>query len=343
MHSHNRPIAAWLLACCAMVFVMVVLGGLTRLTESGLSMVEWRPLSVLPPLSESEWQESFAKYQLYPEYKEKNVGMTLSEYKGIFWLEFIHRNWGRLLGVVFLVPFVWFLARGWVDRRLGMRLGGIFILGGLQGGMGWFMVASGLSTRPDVSQYRLTVHLGLAVLILAAMFWLALDLLADERYGSDRARGPVPLKRAMALVLLTFVTILSGGFVAGLDAGFAYNTFPLMDGRWVPEGLFSLQPALLNLFENTVTVQFDHRILAETLVSLIVLLWLGTRRALLPERARLALNAFAGMALVQLLLGIGTLLLVVPTPLAATHQAGAVVLFTLGLWLVHELRGCRVA
>lgn len=334
----HRPIAAWLLVCCAMVFLMIVLGGLTRLTESGLSMVEWRPLSVLPPMTEADWQDTFAKYQQYPEYKAKNLGMTLADFKGIFWLEFIHRNWGRLIGLVFFVPFLVFLGRGWVGRRLALPLAGIFALGGLQGGMGWFMVKSGLSSRPDVSQYRLTAHLGLAVIILATMLWLALNLLAAGRRRGAAVTGPAPVKRAAALVVLTFVTILSGGFVAGLDAGFAYNTFPLMDGRWVPEGLSAMQPPIINLFENITTVQFEHRLLAVTLVTLILLLWIRSRNLTLAPRARLAMNAFAGMALAQLSLGIATLLLVVPIPLAATHQAGAIVLFSLGLWLVHELR-----
>ena len=345
--TFRRRIGVWLLVCCAMVFMMVVLGGLTRLTKSGLSMVEWHPLTVLPPLTDADWRDAFTKYQLYPEYHEKNFGMTLSEFKGIFWLEFVHRNWGRLIGVVFFVPLAWFLVRGWVDRRIGLRLAGIFSLGGLQGAMGWFMVKSGLADRPDVSQYRLTAHLGLAVIIFAAMLWTALDLVASGRSKEETpgvgVAGRALVKWVAALVILAFITMMSGGFVAGLGAGKAYNTFPLMDGHAIPNGLFAMQPTLINIFENAVTVQFDHRLLAETLVTLILLLWFTTRSVVLAPRARLMMNAFAGMALIQASLGISTLLLVVPVSLASLHQAGAIAVFTLGLWLAHELRGKETA
>ena len=266
----HRAIAFWLLAVAARVFAMVVIGGVTRLTHSGLSMVEWQPVTGwLPPSTEAEWSAVFRQYQRFPEFREVNAGMTVAEFKGIFWLEFIHRLWGRLIGVAFAVPFMVFLLKGWVDRRLAPKLVVIFVLGGLQGVLGWYMVKSGLVDRPDVSQYRLTAHLGAALLIYAYMLWVAFGLLAPEP-------GPTPrnLSRfAAALAAMVFVTALSGGFVAGLDAGFAYNTFPLMDGELIPEHLFAVTPLYLNFFENVTTVQFTHRLLAITTATLVVVFW----------------------------------------------------------------------
>lgn len=330
----KRAVGLWLLVCSAMVVVMVMLGGATRLTHSGLSMVEWQPLSIMPPVTEADWRDTFAKYRQSPEFRKKNAGMELEGFKGIFWLEFIHRNWGRLIGVIFFVPLAWFAARRRVDRTLALKLGGIFVLGGAQGAMGWLMVKSGLVDRPDVSQYRLTAHLGLAVLILGALVWVALDLL----YPRARPVLATPTaKRSALLVGLISVTILSGGFVAGLGAGLAYNTFPLMNGELIPYGLLVMDPPLVNFFENATTVQFNHRLLAETVVVLTLLHWATARRR--PEisgRGRLALDAMAAMAVVQVSLGIATLLLAVPVALGTIHQGGAVILFCLGLFALHE-------
>ncbi|MBF0562365.1 MAG: COX15/CtaA family protein [Alphaproteobacteria bacterium] len=332
----RRAIGVWLLVCCAAVFTMVVLGGVTRLTRSGLSMVEWQPLSILPPLNTAQWQETFAKYQQFPEYHLRNAGMTLAEFKGIFWLEYIHRLWGRTIGLIFFVPFAWFVVRRAIDRPLGLRLAGIFLLGGMQGLMGWLMVKSGLVDRPEVSQYRLTAHLALAVLVYGAMLWVGLDLLAPRQPRSGAAAVDGLRRGALALVGLVFLTMMSGGFVAGLKAGLGYNTFPLMNGEFIPDGVMAMTPVLVNFFENPATVQFDHRMLAETTGILIIAMWLWRRRAAPAGRVRLALDAFGIMAVVQLGLGIATLLLVVPVGLAATHQAGALVLLTLGIWLIHE-------
>lgn len=327
----SRAVAAWLFFCCAMIFAMVVIGGVTRLTESGLSITEWKPVSgAIPPLTEEAWQDAFAKYQQIPEYRERNAGMTLAEFKTIFWWEFVHRLWGRLIGVVYAVPLLWFMLRGQVRGRLAWRLAGIFVLGGLQGALGWYMVQSGLVDRVNVSQYRLTAHLGLALLIYAATLWTALDLLRPASASAGISR------MAAALGALVFLTILSGGFVAGLDAGMSYNTFPLMDGRIVPAGYLDETPWWLNLFENVAAVQFNHRLLAMTTLAGAIALAIGARHAAPPIRA-LAL-ATGAMAALQAALGISTLLLVVPIPLAAAHQAGAVALLTLALATAHAAR-----
>ena len=336
--QRRRAIAFWLLAVAAMVFAMVVIGGATRLTHSGLSMVDWKPVTGwLPPLTEAEWQAVFQQYQQFPEYREVNAGMTVAEFKGIFWLEFIHRLWGRLIGVAFAVPFTVFLLKGWVDRRLAPKLVVMFVLGGLQGVLGWYMVKSGLVDRPDVSQYRLTAHLGAALLIYAYMLWVAFGLLAPEPEPAPRRLS----RFSAALAALVFVTALSGGFVAGLDAGYAYNTFPLMDGELVPEHLFAVSPLYLNFFEDVTTVQFTHRLLAITTAALVVVFWFAAAKAPLVARPRLAAHVLLVAAATQVMLGIATLLLIVPVPLAAAHQAGAVVLLTSALWAAFEVRQPR--
>jgi cytochrome c oxidase assembly protein subunit 15 len=291
----------------------------------------------LPPLTEAEWRAVFQQYQQFPEYREVNAGMTLGEFKGIFWLEFIHRLWGRLIGVAFAVPLLVFLLMGWVDRRLAPKLVVMFVLGGLQGVLGWYMVKSGLVDRPDVSQYRLTAHLGAALLIYAYMLWVAFGLLAPNSPPT-----PHHLSRfGAALATLVFVTALSGGLVAGLDAGFAYNTFPLMDGELIPEHLFAVTPLYLSFFEDVTTVQFTHRLLAVTTAALVVAFWFAAAKAPLAARARLAAHALLVAAAVQVTLGIATLVLIVPVPLAAAHQAGAVVLLSAALWAAFEVRQSR--
>ncbi len=334
----DRRIAIWLLVCGAMIFAMVVIGGVTRLTQSGLSMVEWKPLlGIMPPLSDGEWQELFGEYQRYPEYWVLNYGMTLDDFKLIFWFEYTHRLWGRLIGLVFLVPFLYFLARGRIAKRLGLHLGGIFALGALQGVLGWYMVKSGLVKDPAVSQYRLAAHLAAAFAIYAYILWIALGLLAGRPVRA-RGSGVRGLKRlAIFVMALVSLTVISGAFVAGLDAGLSYNTFPLMGGQWVPDEILLLDPPMANFFENVATVQFDHRVLGILTLAAVILLWLISRRFELPARARLALGLTLAMAVLQPGLGIATLLLVVPVSLAAAHQAGALALFTLALVTVHEL------
>jgi len=336
----QKSIAVWLLACCALVFAMVVVGGVTRLTHSGLSIVEWQPIiGTIPPLSQGDWEVLFEKYHQTPQYKKVNLGMSLEEFKGIFWWEYFHRLLGRVIGLAFFIPFLYFLARKAIDGPLGLRLAGIFLLGGLQGAMGWYMVKSGLVDNPHVSQYRLTAHLGLAFIIYAAMLRVALGLLSPagtSYYGNGRLRG---LRRfSIGITTLIFVMILSGGFVAGIRAGLAYNTFPLMNGHLIPPELFMLEPWYRNFFDNMATVQFNHRMIAWTLAILIPVFWFRSRNLPLPGSTHLACSLLLLMLAVQISLGIATLLLVVPLPLAAAHQAGAMLLFTAALWVNHQLR-----
>jgi heme a synthase len=317
-----------------MIFLMVVIGGITRLTWSGLSITEWQPVTgAIPPLSAADWQAQFAKYQQSSQYRLLNAGMSLADFKTIYLWEYVHRLWGRLIGFVYLLPFLFFLARGRIPRRLAWPLAGVFALGGCQGVLGWWMVKSGLADRIEVSQYRLTAHLTLALVIYAATLWTALGLLHARSEDAPRW-----LRRASEGVLaLVGLTIVAGGFVAGLNAGLTYNTFPLMDGSFVPAGYAELTPFIRNWFENVAAVQFDHRILAMTTVACVVALWLAGSRVALPRPARMALHALLAIALLQLTLGISTLLLAVPIPLAAAHQAGAVLLLTAGLVLRHQL------
>ena len=334
--THHKSIAVWLFIVTAMVFFMVILGGVTRLTQSGLSMVNWHPVTGwLPPLGLAEWEAVFSDYRNSPEYLKVNQGMSLAEFKSIFWFEFTHRLLGRLIGVAFLVPMVVFWIRGWISRQLAPKLVVLFILGGLQGVLGWYMVKSGLVDRPDVSQYRLAAHLGLALAILAAMLWVALGLVRP----AASATPDIGLKRGVwGLLTLITLTALSGAFVAGLDAGHIYNTFPLMGGGFIPEGIMALSPFYLNFFENIPTVQFDHRVLAVTTFVAVMVFWWRAGTKQLTTAQGLATKVLASVAVVQVGLGISTLLLVVPVPLAALHQTGALVLLCIAVWLAHEFR-----
>ena len=337
--SHDRAIGLWLLACAAMIFAMAVIGAITRLTESGLSIMEWAPVvGALPPLDEAEWQRLFALYQEIPEYKEENLGMTLAEFKTIFWWEWIHRLWGRLIGVVFALPFLWFLLRGRIGRGLAPHLVAMFALGGLQGALGWYMVASGFTERTDVSQYRLVAHLGLAVAIYGYVLWIALRLLDPAPPASRDARAPRLRGLLIGLAALAALTMASGGFVAGLNAGFIYNTFPLMDGRLIPEGYGALSPWILNAFETIEAVQFNHRVLATATLAIMLALWLWSRRLELAPGARRVLDLTCAMVGAQFALGVAALILVVPVWLGALHQAGAILLLSLVLWAIHRLR-----
>ena len=339
----ERPIAYWLLACCAMILLMVVIGGITRLTESGLSITEWRPvIGIVPPLGQEQWQAEFDKYKAIPQYRALHPDMSLGEFKRIFFWEYLHRLWGRLIGIAFAVPFAYFLARGRIPWRLAPRLAGLFVLGALQGALGWYMVESGLSERIEVSQYRLAAHLVAAVIIYAAMLWVALDLLWP-RGAPALDRRQVRLRRGAGAVLgLVFLTLIAGAFVAGLRAGYLDNTFPLMEGSFVPPGYAPLAPWWRSWFEDPTTAQFDHRLLAEITWAVVAALWLYSLRLRLPGRARAALHALAALATLQAGLGIATLLLVVPLPLAVAHQAGALLLVTAAVVARHALRSPRV-
>jgi cytochrome c oxidase assembly protein subunit 15 len=331
-----NPLRAWLLVVAALVFLMVGLGGVTRLTGSGLSITEWQPIvGILPPLSEADWLDLFAKYQQIPQYRHVNQGMSLDAFKVIFWWEWLHRLLGRLVGAIFLLPFTYFLAVGRIRRALLGRLAGIFALGALQGLVGWYMVSSGLALRIDVSQYRLALHLALAVLIFGALLWVALS--AEETAARSRRHVPSGVAPAAAIVVLLLVQIVLGAFVAGLRAGASYNTWPLIDGRLVPEGLLSIEPWYLNLFENALTVQFSHRLVAYALLLLTLWHVWQVHRHPCGGPVRFSAALLAGAVLLQAALGIATLLARVPLTLALAHQAGAVALFGLGLWHLHAV------
>ena len=336
VEKQNRAVAWWLLVCCGLVFAMVVLGGFTRLTGSGLSMVDWRPLmGILPPLTDAEWQRVFDMYRQSPEYQLVNAGFGIEGFKNIFWLEYLHRLLGRTIGIVFFVPFVYFFVRGYVVRREWPKYLLMFVLGGMQGLLGWYMVKSGLVDVPHVSQYRLTAHLVAAFVLYAYMFWVAMSLLFPAPAGA--AKHPW-YGKTLALFILVSVTVVSGGFVAGLKAGKIYNTFPMMGDYWVPPGLLALEPFWRNFFDNMVTVQFDHRLLAISTIVLVVVYWFRVRASDLPGRARPAVNALLHTVILQVALGIATLLFAVPVILGATHQAVAMILFTIALYLLHALR-----
>jgi cytochrome c oxidase assembly protein subunit 15 len=317
----------WLIVVAAMIFFMIVLGALTRLSESGLSMVEWKPVTGwLPPIGDQAWQAELEKYLSSPQGKSVNRGFDVGQFKQIFSLEFLHRLWGRLIGLAVALPLAWFWLSGRLSPGLKPRLLALLVLGGLQGALGWAMVASGLVDRPSVSHYRLAAHLLLAVALYAYTVWLVLELgRQDVRHDDRKTR-----RKAAALIALVFVVMTWGALMAGLRAGTAHNTFPTMSGYWIPPGMFELAPWWINLFENGTTVQFVHRWLAKLLVlGVLVMAW-RTRR---PE-----VLAAGAMALIQLGLGIATILSGANIVLATLHQAGAVLLLTLLIVVRHRAR-----
>jgi cytochrome c oxidase assembly protein subunit 15 len=315
---------------------MIVVGGATRLTDSGLSITEWRPImGAIPPLSEADWQQVFEAYRQIPEYAQVNPNMDLAAFKTIYWWEWTHRSLGRLIGAAFLVPFLVFWWAGDISRVLLLKLAGLFALGGLQGAIGWYMVKSGLVDRVDVSQYRLVVHFGTAVLILGATLWLWFGLGTEPKQSLCRPRYALAV--AVLVLVLVYLQMLAGALVAGLDAGMGFNTWPLINGAFVPDGLAEATPWYLNLFENPLTVQFDHRmlgygVLAVTLAQAGWLVLRGKSPSLVFSSM-----AVACLALLQATLGVWTLLLTVPIELGLAHQAGAIALFVASLhhlWLV---------
>jgi cytochrome c oxidase assembly protein subunit 15 len=326
--SRNRALVrGWLYVVLLVMFALFLVGGATRLTDSGLSITEWKPIhGVIPPLSDAEWQEEFAKYQQIPEYRQLHADMTLGDFKTIFWWEWAHRLLGRLIGAAFLLPFLWFLWRGWVKPALRGRLWLIFGLGALQGAVGWWMVASGLAERVEVSQYRLAFHLSLACVIYAAVLWTAERLDRAPAGASRRLRAT-----AIALVGLVLAQIYLGALVAGLRAGLVYNTWPLIDGALIPDAarLWFEQPAWRNLFENALTVQFMHRMVAYALWLFAVVHAVDVARSAGDKVVRLFAFKLAAAVTIQAALGILTLVHQVPIGLALAHQAMAVVVLTL--------------
>ena len=320
-----RAVTVWLVFMACAVAAMVSIGGITRLTESGLSMVEWRPLiGWLPPLSEAEWQRVFALYRETPEFRQVNFSIDLDGFRQIFWWEYVHRLWGRLLGVFFILPLAWFWLRGRIDRALGPRLALLLALGALQGLIGWWMVRSGLADRPDVSAARLAVHLGMALLILALLVWTVLGRIRPQA-------GSRPLS-AWLLLGLVALAILSGALVAGNNGGLIYNTFPLMGGEWVPDDYRSEPGWIADALENPVAAQFHHRLLAAALLLAVIAAWLRAGGL----RARPGDHLLLAAALLQAGLGLAALLAVVPLGLAALHQFGAVLLLAAALIRTHS-------
>jgi cytochrome c oxidase assembly protein subunit 15 len=335
--SGAKAVRVWLFAVAALIFLMVSLGGATRLTGSGLSITEWQPImGAVPPFSDAAWQQAFDKYRQIPQYEHVNRGMGLAAFKLIYWWEWTHRFLGRLIGVVFLVPFLYFLATGQIGRPLIGKLAGIFALGGLQGFIGWYMVSSGLADRISVSQYRLALHMTLAVTIFGAVLWVALSL---GRARADNAPArPARLQAAAAgIAALVLLQIAAGAFVAGLKAGAGWNTWPLMEGQFVPHGLGAMTPWWANLFENALTVQFNHRLLAYAIAAFVAWHLWSLLRGPSIGAAKISGLALGGAVLAQVALGICTLLAHVPIPLALLHQAAAVSVFAVALWHWHRL------
>jgi cytochrome c oxidase assembly protein subunit 15 len=326
----QRSVRNWLIVVAAMIFFMIVLGALTRLTESGLSIVEWRPVTGwLPPLNEPAWQTELQKYLSSPQGRLVNRSFTIAEFQQIYWLEFIHRLWGRLIGLVFALPLAWFWLTGRLSRELKPRLVVLLVLGGLQGALGWAMVESGLVDRPSVSHYRLAAHLLLAVTLYAYTVWLILELAPKPIRRDD----PGTRRKTSALIGFVLLVMTFGAFIAGLRAGHTHNTFPTMSGYWIPPGLFELTPWWINFFENGTTIQFVHRWLAKLAVLGVLALLIRTRR---PETF-----AAVAIALVQLGLGIATILSGVNIALASLHQAGAVLLLTMLIVVRHRATPVR--
>lgn len=332
----RRAVALWLLAIAGMVWVMIALGGATRLTGSGLSIMEWAPLSgTLPPMSDAEWQRLYDLYRTIPQYQLVNAGFGLEGFKGIFWLEWTHRLWGRLIGLAYAGGLAWFWLRGRIPAGTKPRLLLLLALGGLQGLVGWIMVASGFEAdRTAVSPYRLVIHLTLALFLFAVILWTALTLLrpGPAPAGLKPLRGPLHAAAGLAML-----TILAGGFVAGIRAGFDYNTFPLMDGHLVPEGYWRLDPLWQNLTQNIPAVQFNHRLLAT--LTLAAALFAAVRALALPAGpARHAALALLGAIALQYALGVATLLAVVPAWLGTLHQTVAVLVLTAAVFALHATR-----
>ncbi len=338
--KRRRIVGIWLLTLAGMILVNVVLGGLTRLTGSGLSMVEWQPLTVLPPLTDAAWAETFAKYQESPQFQLVNDHMDLAGFKNIFWLEFIHRNWGRLLGFAFLIPFLAFLWKKIITRAEIPTLALLFVLGAGQGVLGWAMVASGLRDRPEVSHYRLAAHLFAALILYAALLWTGFDRLAKPE-SRPLNKGLRSAKRHLRIILILLCfAIPAGALVAGLHAGLIYNTFPLMgDDGLVASDAFEMSPGWINFFANPALVQFDHRVLAFfTWTTAMGLSPAVFRKQMIPAPLRAKIGLVILLANAQVALGISTLLFYVPIPLAVTHQLCAFLLFGATLWAFQQVR-----
>lgn len=336
--DQQKYIRWWLWTGAWLIFFTLVVGGITRLTDSGLSMSDWNLImGALPPMSESEWMAAFERYKEFPQYQQINAGMTLPEFKAIFFWEYVHRLLGRVIGLVFLIPFIFFWVRGYFNSKMLRRAWILFALGALQGGMGWIMVKSGLVDVPYVSHYRLTLHLLMAMILFGFCIWYALDL-----YDSDSTRKskdlPALKRWSIALLVIFILQVVWGAFTAGLDGGYIYNTFPTMNGNWLPGSAWVLQPAVLNLVENPGTVQWMHRILGTILAVVAVIHWWKNRKTdfspIIEQKARILL----GMILTQYVLGILTVITNVEILTGVIHQAGAFIVLFFWIWYYHDLK-----
>ena len=329
----------WLITCCIFVFAMVLIGGLTRLTDSGLSIVEWNIFSgIIPPSFYNDWIELFEKYKQFPEYKLINKNINLDDFKFIFWMEYIHRIWGRLIFLIFLVPLIFFLKKKYIPNKFKKHFFIILSLILLQGLFGWYMVKSGLNDKPDVSHYRLSIHLTMAFIIYGYLLFLTFSIY-DLKSNKKKIITKNKIFRVINLLLLCLIliTVFSGGMVAGLDAGLVYNTFPLMGDTFIPFGMWDLSPRFINFLKNPVTVQFDHRILGITTFVLTVLIWFYTRINNLPLNIKNKANILLIIVIVQVSLGIATLISNVTIQFAIIHQSGALVLYTVLIWTLKSL------
>lgn len=339
IEKDKRAVIIWLLSGCFLIYAMVVIGGITRLTHSGLSMVEWKPITgALPPMNQTDWQSLFEKYQASPEYKVINTQFTVEEFKSIFWWEYIHRLIGRIIGIVFFLPFVYFLLRKKLSAPVIKSCIWILILGGFQGVLGWYMVKSGLVKNPHVSHYRLAAHLLSAFMVFGFTFWLAMDLYFNR--GGEQKN---PNRKLFNFGILLFITVIIqigyGAFTAGLKAGYAYNTYPKMNDDWLPVKDLYLEPFWKNFLEVGAGVQFIHRWLAAIVVCLVGYLWWKSKDKNLLPMQKLSVNLLIYCVSIQFLLGLFTLLYAVPVTLGVLHQTGAFFLFSSCLFYLFQMRG----
>ena len=320
-NNPHKPVIIWLLTGCVLIFLMVVIGGITRLTNSGLSMVDWKLImGAIPPLNEQDWIATFNKYKQFPEYKEVNFHFTLEEFKAIFFWEYLHRLIGRLIGLVFIIPFFYFLIKNKIQGKLIGKCVIILCMGGFQGFLGWWMVKSGLVNNPDVSHYRLATHLIAAFLTFAYTFWVALELITKNEI---KPSVPFIRKGVLILFIITVIQIIYGAFVAGLNAGFVMNTYPKMGDVWIAESVTAMQPLWVNFVDGIGGVQFVHRVLAHIVVGVVIFLLMKSTKFELNTAQKKSLIALIVIVFCQFMLGIFTLLYAVPVWLGVTHQVGA--------------------
>ncbi len=336
--NQTTAMVTWLIIINLLILTIIAVGGITRLTDSGLSMVDWKPImGAIPPIGETQWQETFEQYKQFPQYKVVNHEISLQEFKSIFFWEYIHRLLGRIIGLVFFFPFLFFMLRGYAKGKLAAKLWMVFILGGAQGLLGWYMVKSGLVDRPFVSHYRLAAHLSVALLLFCYVVWVICSLtpFISHRHPSSRpAKLP---KWGWIITALIAVQIVYGAFVAGLDAGYAFNTFPKMMHRWLPPGGMALEPAWKNFFDNAATVQFIHRVLGVLTLFGVAGFWSYGIRQRLNHRQQTALHTILVLTSIQFLLGLATLVLQVPLLLASLHQIAACLLIGSCIYLNYNL------